>query len=289
MKKHILILFVALLLPTMVLAKIKVLASIVPVYNIAQAITGDKAELIVVVPPGASPHTFSPKPSQVRDFAQADVFLQVGAGLEFWADKLVEASGNKKMVIVNFTKGMKLIQNDSDGDKNESGNPHIWLDPVRAAGMAKKICSGLVTADKKNKKYYQKNLEKFLKELNTLNKKTAAEVAKFKIKEFVEFHPAWPYFALRYGLKAAGVIEETPGREPSPKKVLALVKKIKQAGIKAIFAEPQISPKAAEVIAKEAGVKVLILDPLGKIKDGKINGYISNFENNIKIMKEAMK
>ena len=87
--------------------------------------------------------------------------------------------------------------------------------------------------------------------------------ATWRLRDFVSFHPSFSYFARRYNLHEVGTIEAAPGREPTPRHLQDLVAAIRRYGIKVVFAEPQLNPRVAEVIAQEAGVKVLMLDPMG--------------------------
>jgi zinc transport system substrate-binding protein len=113
-------------------------------------------------------------------------------------------------------------------------------------------------------------------------------VDSFRIRKYVAFHPAWSYFARRYGLEEVGVIQESPGREPTPRHIENLIRAIEAFGIQAVFAEPQLNPTAAEAIAAEAGVKVLILDPLGGPDLPGRDSYIGLMEYNLEIMRRAM-
>ena len=269
--------------------KIKVVTSIVPLYNITAAIAGDKADLLSLVPPGSSPHTFSPKPSQLKAMADADLFIQVGAGMEFWADKLVKASENKKLKILTITDGVPLLAGDSDEllEKNgrRAGNPHVWLDPIITKYFSWRICGALCALAPTDAAYYKANYKKFSNELDKLDMYFTKETKKLTLKEVISFHPAWIYFEKRYGLKEVGVIEAVPGKEPTPKELQTIIAQIKKYGIRTIFAEPQLPRKAADVIAKEASVSVLIIDPNG-LADG---DYIGFMKKNFEIIKEAMK
>ena len=111
-------------------------------------------------------------------------------------------------------------------------------------------------------------------------------MATFSSKKFIAFHPAWVYFAQRYGLEQAAVIETTPGKEPSPAEIAEIVKTARAIGAKAIFAEPQFSPKAAEVIAAESGAEVLFLNPLGEPPDF---SYLDTMRYNVGEMEKALK
>jgi len=266
--------------------KLKIVVSIIPLYNITKAIVGDDADITVMVPPGASVHTFEPKPSQVKDLANADIFIEIGAGLEFWDEKMLKAAGNKKLKIIRCTDGVKLMQEEGSEKEEhpETGNPHIWLDPILVKDIAVKIYDAVAPASKIDDPFYIKYAA-FDMQLDAIDKYIRDEVSKFKIKNVVSFHPAWAYFEKRYGLKEVGVIEATPGKEPTPKELGNIINQIKKYNIKAIFAEPQLPRKAADIIAKEAGVTVLILDPLGNTGDT----YAGFMKKDVDAMKEALK
>jgi zinc transport system substrate-binding protein len=226
----------------------------------------------------------------------ADVFIQIGASLEFWAPKMISASDNKKLKVIILSEGIELIAEEEHNDNGErnhdhvhsSGNPHIWLDPVLVKDMAKRIYDELKSMNNNNSEELMKNFNAFIKELDALNKYLVQETGKFKIKEIVSFHPAWAYFERRYGLREVGVIQASPGREPSIKDIQEIIKQIRKYNITTIFAEPQLPRKAADIIASESGVKVLILDPLGATDENGMRGYIDHIKSNFEIMKKAM-
>jgi len=130
---------------------------------------------------------------------------------------------------------------------------------------------------------------KYLAELDKLDHLIKATVNMFKIRKYVSFHASWDYFARRYGLTSVGVIEAAPGRNPTPIQIGNIVNQIKKHGIRAIFAEPQLNPKAAEVIAREANVNVLLLDPLGGPKLKNRHTYLDLMKYNLNILEKAMK
>jgi zinc transport system substrate-binding protein len=117
------------------------------------------------------------------------------------------------------------------------------------------------------------------------------EVSTFTERKFVSFHPAWAYFAHRYGLEQIGVVEEQPGKEPSAGEIAELVDLIKEEGVKVIFTEPQFNPKAAETIAEETGAEVVLkdLDPVGDPDDPNKDTYIRLIRYNLEVMGGVMK
>ena len=259
-----------------------VAASIAPLADFVRRVGGERVDVAVLVPPGASPHTYELKPSQVIEVSHARLLVINDVGLEFWAAKLVQSAANPELEVVDTSKGISLI------DEGRAGaNPHIWLDVRQAMVQVGHVRDALVRADGAGADVYRANAESFLAELKQLDEEIAAQVAGWSQKEFVSFHPAWAYFARRYGLKQAAVIEESPGREPSPAQVARLIETVKRIGARAIFAEPQFSTRAAQAIASETGVRVVLLDPLGStVNDG---GYVALMRKNVSQMAGALR
>jgi ABC-type Zn uptake system ZnuABC Zn-binding protein ZnuA len=265
---------------------VKIVASISPIGDMVREVGGDRVVVRVLLPPGASPHVFEPTTSTAKDISQARLFFAIGAGLDFWAEKLVRAS-KKNAKIILLSEGMKLLREEGDhGHGHETANPHVWLDPSLAMEMVRKIEKTLQEADPQGAHTYHVRSAEYIAKLQALDAEIRKTVSTFSIKNFVSFHPAWDYFALRYGLKSVGVIEESPGKEPSPQRLQAIVKAIRHYHIRAVFAEPQLNPKTAEVIAHEAGVKVIMLDPEGGLPGRET--YLGLMKYNLARLKEAM-
>jgi zinc transport system substrate-binding protein len=281
--------------------KIPIIASIYPVADMVRQVGGDHVRVICALPPGASPHTFEPKPSLVRDFSSARIFFMIGAGMEFWAGKFIKLAKPNLLTVV-LSHGVHLIASTEYDHENQSrekqatiiknepsvANPHIWLDPVIAKSMVDKITSALCKVDPTHLAYYNQRSRNYLKELDNLDHRIAETTGRFKNKQFVAFHASWDYFARQYGLESAGVIEAAPGRNPTPLQIKNIIAAIKQYHIRAVFAEPQLNPRAAEIIAKEAHVKVLLLDPIGGPKLPYGDTYVNLMLHNLNILKEVM-
>jgi len=285
--------------------KIKVAASIFPLADIVRNVGGDLVEVEVLIPPGASPHVFEPTPEAFRKFAQTRLFVMVGAGLEFWAQKLITATAGEDLVVVRAIDGVHLLRVDEnhpalqkhqaedrevphEGDEHQGSNPHVWLDPLVAESLAQRIALALIELSPEHAQDLRQRLDRYLEKLNDLDETIRETVRQFPNKEFVAFHPAWSYFARRYGLVEVAVIQQSPGREPTPKDLQKIIQAIEDYGIKAVFAEPQLNPSAASAIASEAGVKVLFLDPLGGPDLLGRDSYIGLMDYNLEIMREAM-
>jgi zinc transport system substrate-binding protein len=266
--------------------KIKVIASIAPLADFVKQVGGERVDVKLLLPPGASPHVYEPTPKTMKDVTDARVFVKIGAGLEFWAEKIIKASGNKRLIIVDSSTGVSLIR-EAHSHSPLSADPHIWIDPVIAGSIVTKIEMALIEADPQGAEFYKQNASTFKKKLLQLDKEISEKVKAFRIKEYVTFHPAWNYFSKRYGLRVAGVIEESPGKEPSPKHIANIIREINRIGSRVVFVEPQFNPKIAEAVAKESGARVLFLDPIGGLKGRET--YIDMMRYNITVMESVMK
>jgi zinc transport system substrate-binding protein len=266
--------------------KIKVIASITPLADFAKQVGGERVDVKLLLPPGASPHIFEPTPKTMKDISDARIFVKIGAGLEFWAEKLIQSSGNKRLIIVDSSSGIPLIR-ESHSHGPAGTDPHIWLDPLIASSIVAKIEKALIEADPQGAEFYKQNASMYKKKLSQLNNYISAKVKTFRTKEYVTFHPAWNYFSKRYGLRVSGVIEESPGKEPTPKHLEKIIKEINRIGSRVVFVEPQFNPKIAEVIAKESNARVLVLDPIGGQKGRET--YMDMMEYNISVMESVMK
>src|SRR5207249_740203 len=136
-------------------------------------------------------------------------------------------------------------------------------DPVAMKPAVARLAEAMARKDPKGAGGYRERAARIGADLDALDAEIRERTARFTLRTIVTFHPAWDYFARRYGLTVLASIEESPGKEPGPRYVAAIVRLVRESHVRAVFAEPQFSPKAAEAIASECGVKVLLLDPVG--------------------------
>jgi len=275
LKKYIFL--VAVFLTANVYANVNAVVSILPQKTFVEVIGGDKVNVSLMVKPGNSPHSYEPKPSQMKDIAKADIYFAIGVEFEgAWIPKF--ANQNKKMKIVTIAKGIEKIDMipHSHGDEehghghhdhghhdhdHDHGDPHIWTTPSNVKIIAKNIYKYLARIDKANKDYYKANYEKFLVKIENTDKKIRSILKDTpKGTKFMVFHPAWGYFAKDYNLTQIAI--EAGGKNPKPKQVMDLIKEAKEENVKAVFTAPEFSEKVAKQIAKEVGVPVVKISPL---------------------------
>lgn len=267
--------------------KIRVVVTILPQAEFVEKVGGDTVQVVVMVPPGASPHTYEPTPGQLTDVSKARMYVKVGSGIEFelaWMDRIVEM--NKDMVVIDCSQGIEFIRmeyghEDENADENKSKDekdeekenehekehekgydPHIWLSPKNAVMMVETIYNGLIHIAPANKDYYTKNKKAYIKELKTLDKDITQALSNLNPRKIMVYHPSWAYFCRDYGLEQIPIEKE--GKEPTPQRITQVITQAKHDRITIIFASPQVSTQSAEVIAQEIGGKVVLLDPLAK-------------------------
>jgi len=270
-----------------------VAVTILPQEQFVESIAGEHARVIVLVPPGADPHTHEPTPKQLEDIGQASVYFKVGSGIEFeraWMDKL--SGVNPRMTVVDSSTGIQLISgyqdpNEEDAapnapDKPEmqrSADPHIWLSPKNAKIMVENTYQGLARADPVHKAEYRANTDAYLKELDELDADISHEISQKQIHTIMVYHPAWSYFARDYGLLQIPI--ETDGKDPTPMGIENLIRQAKADNITVIFASPEYSTKSADVIAKEIGGSVALVNPLEEDYLGNIRNVSSAFTKGV--------
>jgi len=278
--------------------KLKVVASIYPVYDFAKHIGGDKAEVSCLVPPGAEPHDWEPSPKDIIVLQRADVFVYCGAGMEQWVAKALENIDQTRLLAVDAGKNVELLTGSGQYYHRTAGSetgeaalmntanvdPHIWLDPLNAAVMVENITAALVKADPANQSYYERNAAAYRGQLMALHKEYQAQLGGAKGKSFVTSHAAFGYLAKRYGLIQLPLRGLSPEAEPTPARMAEVVQLVREEKIRYIFFESLVSPKVSEVIAAETGAGTLVLNPLDGLTAGEIAGgadYLTVMRENL--------
>ena len=266
--------------------KFTIVTSFYPVYLTTINITRDIPNVEVInltQPQTGCLHDYQLKPNDIVTLQKADAFVVNGAGMEAFLDKAVSQINGLK--IVDSSKGINLLK-----DSNGVANPHVWLSAVDVVKQTKNIAEQLGNFDPNNKTKYLSNAVKYeLKLLNLFGdfKKRSSGI---KQQDIITFHEAFPYFAADYGLRITAVIERNPGVPPTPMEIENTIGIIREHKIKALFAEPQYSPKAAEVISQETGAKIYTLDPIvtGDATPDAFDDYINKMRENMQTLEKAL-
>ncbi|MDI6730907.1 MAG: zinc ABC transporter substrate-binding protein [Candidatus Altarchaeum sp.] len=256
--------------------KIIVGVTILPQAEFVEKVGGDKVKVMVMIPPGASPHTYEPTPNQMIDLSNAKMYAKIGTDMEFELELMNKiANLNKNLLIIDCSNGIELKEMSKEKKKADAADdnktykegtvvkdPHIWLSARNAKIMVENIYEGLVEVDPANKEYYKKNKDSYIAKLDEVDRKISEKLSNLNNRKILVYHPAWGYFCRDYNLIQIAIEEE--GKEPTLPGIENLIKQAKKNNVTIIFASPQFSTKSAEVVAKEINGKVVLVNPLSK-------------------------
>ncbi len=268
-----------------------VIATFYPLYEFARRVGGERVAVRSLIPAGVEPHDFEPTPQDVVALKHARVLIYNGAGFEPWVEKLLpEISAST--VGVNATSGLPLVR----GAQGEAGtsrrvDPHVWLDPLLAAQQVDRIVDGLAMADPDGRDVYLANGARVKGDLKALHGRFASTLASCRRRVFITSHAAFGYLARRYGLTQVSISGLEPESEPSPARLKQIVQEARRAGVRVIYYETLVSPRVAEVIAREAGARVAVLNPLeGLTPDEQRRGqnYFTVMDANVNALTEGL-
>jgi zinc/manganese transport system substrate-binding protein/manganese/iron transport system substrate-binding protein len=234
---------------------LRVVATTTVFADMIRNVAGDRAVVDSIIPAGAGPEDYEPKPDDARKLADADLIVSNGVGLDEFLDDLIAAAGEGSAARLVLGDGLETIS--IEGEEN----PHFWLDPSLVADdYVPAISAALVALDPTGVDAFQANAAAYAGQIRTMDSENLARVETIPAenRKLVTFHDAFPYFAAHYGFELVGVIVENVGQEPTASELAALVETVKEAGVKAVFSEAQFSPDLARTLADEAGVTQVV-------------------------------
>ena len=257
--------------------KLHISASIFPIYDIAREVTGEGAEVTLLIPPGASPHTLDLTPEIATKIESADVIFAIGHGLDDFLFHDIS-----KVTLVD--KNIPLRANAEEEERGPT-DPHYWLSPENGKQIAETIAQALSGLDPESAAIYENRAREYQSRLT-------AKISDWDTRLNIEggkaatFHDAFYYFADFFGLEIAGTVEAAPGREPTAKDLARLGEIIKTNRLSTIFTEPQLSGAVISQFAEDNGVKLDVLDPLGGTPGR--GSYIDLIEYNLQRIKDGL-
>ena len=263
--------------------RFRVVTSFYPIYimtlNITNGVSGVQVDNMAGQQTGCL-HDYQLQSKDMKNIEQADVFVINGAGMENFISKVTLQL--PKLPVIDSSKGVSLLEEDSEA------NPHTWVSITNYITQVNNVARGLMKADAAHAKEYQTNAQTYVAKLTALRDKMHSELENLPNRDIITFHEAFPYFAKEFNLNIAKVINREPDSQPSAKELAETIHLIKSTNVKAVFAEPQYPRSAANVVAKECGVKVYSLDP-SVTGENKLSAYLDAMENNLAVLKEALK
>jgi len=264
-----------------------VVASFYPMYEFARQVAGERAQVISLVPPGVHGHDWEPSPQDVAQVRRARVFVYNGAGFEPWADKLLKEAAGPSTVVVAASAGLTVTRTGGDGGVD----PHVWLDPVLAKAEVEAIRSALERGDPAGSAAYATNAGGYGAKLTALDARFDAGLRECARREVVVSHAAFGYLTRRYRLEQVAVMGLAPQSEPSPAALAAIVRTARLRKVTAIFLEPLVSPRLAETLAREVGVRLLPLNPIEGVtakEAAEGTGYLDLMARNLESLRTGL-
>ena len=266
---------------------LRVLTSFLPMEIFTRNVVGDTPGLTVASMLPASmgcPHDYALTPGDMKKIASADLFIANGFGMEAFLGEPVRRA-NPKVRVVETARGVRPIRagHDDSGDVN----PHTWVSPRNAILQVREIEKALSAARPADAASFRRNADAYVLRLSALAAEFDVAAKTFRRRNIVTFHNVFDYLARDYGLTVVGEIETAPGQEPSAGEIRNLARTIRERKVPAVFAEPQYSPKLAEMLAREAGVPVRVLDPVAT-GSPESTSYEDAMRRNLSTLKEAL-
>lgn len=248
-----------------------VTVTIEPQRFFAEKIAGDKFTVNCIVPVGQSPETYDPTPKQMVQVGKSDAYLRIGSiGFEqVWMEKIQE--NNPDLTVFDLSEGMSFVEGEETCTHHHEHahehhhpaggvDPHIWSSIEGAKVVAWNTLNAFIQLDKENTAYYWKNYTTLLAEIEQTADQIKQILEPLESRSFIIYHPALTYFAHEFGLKQLCI--EMDGKEPSPAQLKELIKTAKEHGVKVVFIQQEFDQKNAELIAKETGCRLVVINPL---------------------------
>ena len=269
---------------------LNVVVTIPVLKDFAERIGGPHVRVVSLLSGQENEHTYSPKPSDLVAVRRAKVVIQIGMGLEVWVGSLIKNAGPAGVPVVTTSEGVARIADhaaEPAAHGHNGGNPHIWLDPENAQQMVRQIAQALSEADPAHAADYRANEDRYLRELRALETDLLRQLQPITDRRIVVHHPAWPYFANRFGFQIVGEIVAQSGAEPSARHLQALTKTIREARVRVIVSEPQLNQKLPRILAQESGARVVVLTAMPGGVPG-TDSYLDMLRYNVTKLAEAL-
>jgi zinc transport system substrate-binding protein len=268
----------------------KVVTAFYPVAYAAERVGGTRVQVTNLTPAGAEPHDLELSPKQIDEILDATVVFDMGHRFQPAVEKAAEERDGPTVTLLDrlpINAGHKSV---AEGDPNAL-DPHVWLDPILMRGIVDQVRAALIKADPNGRVLYTRNAAIFDRQLRALDARFRAGLSKCALHVIVTAHEAFGYLARRYGLEQQGVAGLSPDAEPDARRIAQLTDLVKKDHVKVIFTETLVSPRIADTLAREAGVRTDVLDPLEGLTDQDIAhgaNYVSVMDTNLAKLQRAL-
>ena len=244
----------------------ELVGTIRPWARLLKQIAGGRFTVDTFTPAGASPHTWSPAPADMKKLEKAKLVLANGLGLEEGLTAKLKGMGDR-VLFAGEVPGLPVaVGHDNHGDDphhHDAANPHIWLDADVLVRVAQAARDRLTALDPPGRPVFKKYTDILIGAIRKADTRIKEERKAYAAARIITFHDAFAWFRRRYGIEQVAVVAASPGRQPSSQELVRIGALVRVNPVRAIFIEPQLDPKAAHVLAREFGLAVAVLDPLG--------------------------
>lgn len=291
----------------------KIYTSIYPIYETTKKIAGNNIDVGLVVPNGTEAHSYEPSPRRIAELVSADIFFYIGIGMEPWADKAQSVLSESSVKTIELSRYLDLIRLDdndeyedeaydkyskhdheyqeSDGHEHGQYDPHVWLDPSNMRKIAGIVKEELIALDPDNREIYQINYNKYSMKIELLEDKYQITLSKKNKNQIIVSHAAFGYLAKKYNFEQLAITGITPHGESTPGNIAKLIKFARENKLEYVFMETLTSNRVVQVLAQEADLEILTLNPFSGLTEKEIeNGedYFSIMEQNLSNLEKAL-
>jgi ABC-type Zn uptake system ZnuABC Zn-binding protein ZnuA len=263
--------------------KVRIVTTSADLKSLVEAVGGDGVDVESLAAPEQDPHSVEVKPAQLARLRRAALIVKIGLDHEPWLARL-PAPG---VPVLDVSKSVRLLQAQTPRLRVERrahvhayGNTHYWLDPDNAQPMTASIVAALVTLRPAERALFEANRDAFLSRLSEKIPEWETALKPYRGMKVVVVHDSWVYFAERFGLQIVAAAEPHPGVPPSPAELAALFKRMREASVRILIADPHANPALVQQIEEKGGAKSVTLLPSGP-------DYIGLFEENVKRLSAA--
>jgi ABC-type Zn uptake system ZnuABC Zn-binding protein ZnuA len=280
--------------------QLRIVATTPDLASLARLVAGDLAQIEQIIPAGADPEAFEPKPSDLAKLRGASIVVRIGLGYDHWLDKLLAAHADTRVQragvgYVDASRGIPLLEikgrsieaASGDGHAHGLANPHYWLDPANAEMITGAVAEAMIAVAPNERERIIGQRESFLALLNEKLTRWEETLRPYRAARLIAYHNTWPYFARRFRLDVVDVIETKEGVAPSPARLAKLAAIMRSQNIRVIVHEPYEPDEASQLLSRRTGATVLKLSPsVGSVPEAA--DYLSLFDHDVNMLARAL-
>lgn len=277
--------------------RLRVVATDFPCYDFARQAAGERADVTLLIHPGVEVHSYEPAPADILAIGEADLFVYIGGEGDAWADGILSGfDGSDGPTALRLMDAVTPLEEaDEPGHAHDAPeyDEHIWTDPKNAMAMVRAIGAALAELDPVNADAYRAAAEEYANEIAQLDEAFRQVVDSGARREIV-FADRFPflYFTQAYGLDWFAAFPScTAETEPTPQTMLALIKKVRDDGLPAVYTIEMSTQSVARTVAEETGAEILTMHSLQTVTQDEFDAgetYVSLMRRNVAALEKGL-